>query len=717
MKLNLSKNKLFNEDEITFDKKVTFIYGKNGTGKTTISNLCNTLNDQFDVHVFQGFESVISENLKLNAIALGENNSIISSKIEKIKYDIELKNHEIEEIKKLIEEPIDKNTTNIWTRLNDADKDYNNEKDKIIKFYKNSASNIKNLTNPSVASTTYNRNDFEKDIPKAKYLTEDEISIAKNTINTPIKEVKDISFPSCNFNELLKDVNTLIQKNIKETKPIERIDNEEKRAFALRGLQLHNKGDICVFCGNKIKDEEYDKLNNLFSIEEITNYQRLLNNKKKELDNLSSEIIKVKINPENFYPEYVQEAKKLKDDTDALVYKIQVFLRNLSDSVDEKCKNIFGSQDEISIEVPENFTFIQNEFSCLKDKNNRIELINSQNNAKSDLRLHYVKKYMDEFHYEMHSGILEKLTEQKNKIETEMEEQKDKIEKDLFVSLNSLNSILHELEQQTISEEKLVDILNSKLSNMVSFELHHDKDESNKGIYNIQDRDTQEIRDITKLSAGEKNIIAFLYFIEKINEIDPNKVNNLPKLIVFDDPMSSNDDGMQYLIMTNLHILMNKLGENDKLIILTHNKHFYLNIKYGLSYKKYSFYHFQSAEGKTYINKITREEEDFSTSYESLWEELKFLYNCKEAKADLLLNPMRRIIETYCNFNSIEQNDFYANLLEAKKLFNVNSHSIDDLEAELNGKEKNEILILFENCFKNNNAEKHYNSHWENYCV
>ena len=162
---------------------------------------------------------------------------------------------------------------------------------------------------------------------------------------------------------------------------------------------------------------------------------------------------------------------------------------------------------------------------------------------------------------------------------------------------------------------------------------------------------------------------------------------------------------------------MNKLGENDKLIILTHNKHFYLNIKYGLSYKKYSFYHFQSAEGKTYINKITREEEDFSTSYESLWEELKFLYNCKEAKADLLLNPMRRIIETYCNFNSIEQNDFYANLLEAKKLFNVNSHSIDDLEAELNGKEKNKILILFENCFKNNNAEKHYNSHWENYCV
>ena len=109
MKLNLSKNKLFNEDEITFDKKVTFIYGKNGTGKTTISNLCNTLNDQFDVHVFQGFESVISENLKLNAIALGENNSIISSKIEKIKYDIELKNHEIEEIKKLIEEPIEPN--------------------------------------------------------------------------------------------------------------------------------------------------------------------------------------------------------------------------------------------------------------------------------------------------------------------------------------------------------------------------------------------------------------------------------------------------------------------------------------------------------------------------------------------------------------------------------------------------------------------------------
>ena len=43
--------------------------------------------------------------------------------------------------------------------------------------------------------------------------------------------------------------------------------------------------------------------------------------------------------------------------------------------------------------------------------------------------------------------------------------------------------------------------------------------------------------------------------------------------------------------------------------------------------------------------------------------------------------------------------NFMQRTFEAKKLFDVNSHSIDDLDSELNGKTKNEIIKLIEECF------------------
>ena len=141
-------------------------------------------------------------------------------------------------------------------------------------------------------------------------------------------------------------------------------------------------------------------------------------------------------------------------------------------------------------------------------------------------------------------------------------------------------------------------------------------------------------------------------------------------------------------------------------------KHFYINAKYKMNYKMDCAIHFQSINGKTVINKIDNKEKDFKTSYEALWDELKILYNYDQANAELLLNPIRRIIETYTKFNAVSLTKFYDKLSGAKKLFDVNSHSIDDLQAELNGKTKQEILDLFKQCFYSNNAEDHFDAHW-----
>lgn len=73
--------------------------------------------------------------------------------------------------------------------------------------------------------------------------------------------------------------------------------------------------------------------------------------------------------------------------------------------------------------------------------------------------------------------------------------------------------------------------------------------------------------------------------------------------------MNSNDDTMQYMIIDELQCLMKNIHSDDKMIILTHNNHFYLNVKYGRKYKTDRFIRLVSNGATTkikYINTTRR---------------------------------------------------------------------------------------------------------------
>lgn len=714
MELDLSGIDLFDADKITFDKRKTYIYGPNGTGKTTISNQIKKMSNDYDVYVFQGFESVISSDKTLNAIVLGTENVEISQQLDKINGLIESKQKEINDIKETISEPKNQNQQNYWTKKNDAEEQYNQELSNLQRLYRESASFIKKLNRPQVAPISYNKNKFENDILSAKYMSKTEIELAESTINTEIKMLGDVTFPNYDMQEMLLKVKRIIEENIQEPVKLDRVDNPQKRKFVKLGFDLHRRGDICSFCGNKINDKVFDELDNYFSESNISDYQKKINEMIEEVNQIKTDISLFDIN-EEAYPDYLEELIRIKKHLHDIKKANIDFLNELQRNLDYKCKHLFENTEPIILKLPENFKAIENDYIELSKKNNSTDLPNKREEAKKSLRLHYVKQKLEEIQYDRHVGKLEELSKQKDKSVSEFEQQCSRISKGspLQIELLELKKSYKELQSQTLSETKLVDIINSKLRTMVSFELNHATDESNHGIYNIKDTSSGQVRDITKLSTGEKNIIAFLYFIEKIHSFNPDDIVKKDKIVVFDDPMCSNDDGMQYLIMEELNKLIKKdINGNDRFILLTHNKHFYINTKHNMDYKKDCAIHFQSINGKTVIQKIDKKEKDFKTSYDALWDELKVLYNYDQAKAELLLNPIRRIIETYTKFNSVSLTKFYDKVSGAKKLFDVNSHFIDDLQAELNGKTKQEILDLFKQCFYLNNAEGHFDAHW-----
>lgn len=102
MKINLECIEIFEDENIEFDKPVNFVFGKNGTGKSTITKLIKEQNTDKDVRVYQGVNSVAVDG-KLNSVILGEENTVAQRNIESYELKISDIGNEIEKKNKNIE--------------------------------------------------------------------------------------------------------------------------------------------------------------------------------------------------------------------------------------------------------------------------------------------------------------------------------------------------------------------------------------------------------------------------------------------------------------------------------------------------------------------------------------------------------------------------------------------------------------------------------------
>lgn len=59
----------FESDELDINKRITFICGKNGTGKSTLTDIIIRRQcGEYDVCIFQGFENVVDHPSVLSRI-------------------------------------------------------------------------------------------------------------------------------------------------------------------------------------------------------------------------------------------------------------------------------------------------------------------------------------------------------------------------------------------------------------------------------------------------------------------------------------------------------------------------------------------------------------------------------------------------------------------------------------------------------------------------
>lgn len=691
----------FKDKKISFTEgKPAFIFGRNGTGKTTITNaIIEQYRDSYDVRVFKDFENV-AENKQLNAIALGEENSEIQGKINDL-------NRKIDELNEtIIDDDINYNN-NLCAEFKKSERSYNECSKKIEKFFTNSAAQITRKCN---LGRNYNKNNFKDDIKlNPVELKEDELKNNNSIIKEDKKEIVNLSpIEDYELKKILTSANEIIRTETPQpTNLPELSDNPDKQNFARQGMRLHKPGDKCSFCGSIFEDNRWNELSRFFN-EELAKTEKRINHELDYISGIEEQIYKIKrIEPEMFYGHLLKEVSEVNNLITSRANERKIFLSIIKGALLEKQKSPFVKLDPIKEDIPKGFEDINNRIKQLVDDANNFtnEISERKTKAEKAIRLSYVAQLLKEFDYTKNNeqlSILKSLMDSKK-------EEIEKIKEDIRGKKEDIKDLISKTKNEQLAATKINQLLKQFGINSFSLELVQNPDNKQKGQYQILGYNGK-LRNVENLSRGEMNIVAFLYFIFKLDE-EGNSSN--PRIIIFDDPMTSNDDVTQYLMISELQrIYLAMIKKKGYFIVLTHNCHFYLNVRKSLEkfYKKYDNIHLLSDGNKTSIQPIDKGDCDLHTSYELLWIELKFLY--VENKPALMISCCRRICETFEKFNGIKE--FYKDSNKsAKKLFDVNVHSIDDLDSEQSGKTKEEIIEILKELFRSNNAEDHFTKYWE----
>ena len=550
-------------------KQKNFIYGKNGTGKSTITQ---TIFDSFhathDVRIFQGFDSV-AENSVLNAISLGKENASIQPQIDQVSLEIsELERDIIANESK---------PDNLYARFQAKEKEYEEQNKSINDNCRSSASKLKR-EHTDLTGVNYDIRDFKKDIESIDKsvtnvsLSNTETEQLQQLINQEeIKNESKQSFPNIDVSGFLKATNEIITTELAKSIILE-FSTIEEQNWVRQGLNYHEKGDVCAFCNNPISEQRLDQLNHYFS-DNVKKFETRLSRAIEHLKSKKYEISKINvIEPSQFYPIYREQISVLNTSILILIQKYTQFLDFLIETLEKRKSNLFTTMSEISYKIPDSFESIKEQYGKIYVENKKYgqNLTIKKEEAKNKLRLNLVNIELSGMDYSQEISDLKDLAIEKKRLADELQINQN--------NLIALRKQKVDLISQTIDESIAAERINKALRSLGnhSFQLVLVSGEQ-KGQYTIKNIDGST-RDVDTLSTGEKNIVSFLWFLADLD--NPSKKTENPQIIIFDDPMNSNDDTTQYLIISYLQDLINNLSETQQLFILTHNIHFYLNVRY-----------------------------------------------------------------------------------------------------------------------------------------
>lgn len=665
--------------------RISNIYGKNGSGKTTIS---------------KAIKGNSLEKLNIKFID-SENNEIICDTREKIYvYDEEFIDTNVKTsedgIKTVImlgeQKELDDKIIKLKEERDNLKKKETKLKSEIEKF-QNSNNNIsplyfKNLIeqklkngwavrdkeikgNKRNSSFQYNeligRINKVKGENKNKKVLLEEYSKLLNThqkVSTGtsklIKSLDKITFFSENYestNKLLKKKVEIPEFTEREKIILEKIEDGEQKFYeAVREEFKKDEVDICPYCFqsiSNIKDEIVASIN------------KVLN---KDVEQHKEELEKIK--------QKYMILPELDDDFKMLDEKLFLEMNNLQARINNQVKEI-----QLALDYKINNVYTPSEY-----KNNDIldlekeynTLIDALENKRREFNLAIDDK-------EKNNILLNKLNlqiswcdiEDNYKLYEIQEKQFEQIKVDLKQNDEKIKETKEEITKLE-SEKQNVKIANDKINIFLEYifmsknKLRIEYD-VNKKIYLVKSHN-KDIRP-KDLSTGERNIIALCYFFVKILE-NTSEINEFKEeiFIVLDDPISSFDMENKVGLFTFFRMMFNKIMKNNeksKIISFTHSLETMFNLEKICSDIKINLnitYCLLELKDSKLEDFAYKRRNDYKKMLEDIYKYAKIEDDKIENELDDTIgNTMRKLLEAYSTFNynkGIEEVTRNKNILE-----------------------------------------------------
>lgn len=714
----------YDNQGVQFDdlKKVNFIYGANGCGKTTISNFIYDNSDQKFNSCSLTWQNALPLNVlvynkefrernfgkgKLNGVftlgeATAEQIKIIEQKTE------QLKAIKAEGVKK--HETFDKLTA-------DKSKLENDFKEATwTKVYKKYETAFKEAFQGSMQKETFKSKLLQEfSSNTAELETLDNLIAKAETIfgEQPerIEPISQISFErvvEIETNEIWKKI-IVGKADVDIAKLIQRLNIND---WVNQGKE-YIEDKTCPFCQQETITDDFKKQIESFFDETYLKDIKQLKELKQEYNNLTQNII----NQLNGIETNQKSLSNSKLDID----KFSAYLKTLisqnttnNEFLTNKVKEPSRSIELISIKEQAELVL------------DLINLANSEIKKHNDIVTNYATersnliKAIWKYLLEEYKTEISQFNTQKSGLETGITnieiQYKAKISE-----YKTLDTEIKNLNKNVTSIQPTIDEINRILKSygFLNFEIVPAQEE---GFYQIQ-REDGSIAETT-LSEGEITFITFLYYLQLTKGgISEDEVSN-ERVLVIDDPISSLDSNVLFVVATLIKDIIknikSEIGNVRQLILLTHNVYFHKEVSFidgrTKTCNKTNFWILRKNDKVTGLQSFEMNN-PIQSSYELLWQELKSV----EVKSTLTIqNIMRRIIENYfkllgkygdddliLKFETKEEQEICRSLIS---WINDGSHSInDDLYVELQDRTIDVYKKVFKDIFILTKHEGHYN--------
>ena len=661
--------------------RFNILYGRNGSGKTSISQAIAkykedsiTENSQIEFveplaeddnkHIFVYDEKYIEKNIKveqdgLNQIVMLGEQVELDQQIKECKEKIE----KIQKEKSTLEEKLDlSNPISIAAKFDTVSKKLSTKLTMAGNWAERDGKIKGNKINSKVVADTileiYNLG--KGAIPMLELAKEVEQGISR-IIQTKGKQ--KILWPCPKFSKPIdiKELNQKLGKKIEvpklseRDKVILRIVEGKYGHYISKTEEVFNDKDVdvCPLCLRPIDFEEKETAIQLVKRilnKEAKNYKDQLNNENERLTEIPMSII-----PNNESGLFTDEIKRAQ----TAIHAYNSIINEIKCIINERLENIYQpfskkiDEERFDNSLNELQTAFDSIDASVKEYN---RIVGAQKDFKEEIIIKNKQLAFNEF--ESHINEYVSLTAEINQIKKELNGKKEEEDQER----NALKELQAQKQQVTIA----LNFINQALS-YVFFDKNRLQLKKGDGCYTLSSR-KKEVKP-TKISVGERNIIALCYFFASmfVNKEEKDKYKDA-SLIIIDDPVSSFDFENRVGVVSLLRWMADQFlkgNENTKILIMTHDLQTVFNlqkVREELENKKDGYFEL--------IDKKISPQKGLHNEYKNLIVSVyEFACGNHEEKSSVIGNQMRKLMEAYSSF--VYARDFMSIVHDDEVISNI----------------------------------------------